>query len=133
MIRSIRTFSLMLCIAVAFIACSDDKKRMEEPLDADPVDDDSVGADENAGSSEGSPTPSNAVPEEPTLDDAEDVEADESMEQDDAMSESEEVSPGAAPSEKGGIISSGVKKERKRCRLIADELERQKCLREQAK
>jgi hypothetical protein len=136
----LRNLILMFCITSVFIGCADDSTKMEEPLNADQVDDDPAGSDENGGSLESPSEDMPPSPEEPAIQEfqnemnSSDMESDESeAAEDSAVSEPEGASPQAAPSEKGGIISSGVKKEKKRCRLIADELERQKCLREQAK
>jgi hypothetical protein len=134
-----RNLLLMFCITSVFIGCADDSTKMEEPLDADQVDDDPASSDDNGGSLESPAVEVPPAPEEPAMEEfhdgmnSSDMESDEAEAvEDSAVSESEGASPQAAPSEKGGIISSGVKKEKKRCRLIADELERQKCLREQA-
>ncbi len=131
MLSFLRTLTLMFCTVAVVTACADDKDKMEEPLHSDQVDDDPQSSDDNAGSLEDSfgGTP---APAAPTNEESFDSEAVEGAEEDGAMSEPEGAMPEAAPSEKGGIISSGVK-DKKRCRLIADELERQKCLRQQAK
>ena len=125
MLCSLRKITFVFAVIVAFVACSDDSAKLEEPIDADQVDDDPASSDENAGSLDESFDDS--APMEP------DSQQEESMSEDveGALSEPDGALP-AAPSEKGGIISSGVK-DKKRCRLIADELERQKCLRQQAK
>lgn len=130
MLSFLRTLRLMLCTIVVVTACADDQNKMEEPLHLDQVDDEPESSDDNAGSlddsTDGAPAP------EPMNEESFDSDAVEGAEEDGAMSEPESAMPEAAPSEKGGIISSGVK-DKKRCRLIADELERQKCLRQQAK
>jgi len=128
MITTIRLFPLILSFAFLLNACADDEKRIEEPLEVDHTYDDPVSSDEEAVPMEDSDeSVFEPLPQNNFSDDAE------SEEHDGALSEQDGAMPQAAPSEKGGIISSGVKEDKKRCRLITDELERRKCLREQAK
>ena len=131
MLRSLRNISFIFVVTAMSAACSDDSEKMFEPLDVNQVDDDPASADENAGSLEDS-ADEGPAPNEPMMqEDSNSFEMEGA--EDGALSEpSAPAMPEAAPSEKGGIISSGVK-DKKRCRLIADELERQKCLRSQAK
>lgn len=114
--RSQLNVSFIFAINVIFASCADNDARVEEPIFSDQADDSPVNADENGGE------------EAPAKSDGQQESIDDEAAQDGALSEPSGAMPEAAPSEKGGIISSGAK-DKKRCSLIADELERQKCLR----